>query len=110
MSIPTASEVKDQFLATARKGQETALDAFKAVADRATTAASATHRLPKLEFAADLPRPAGVIANARDLAGKLLDNQRKFAGRVLHTAALPGATKTAESTGTTTDRGEVPEE
>ena len=100
MNIPTSTEVKDQFLTTSRKGQTAARRAVKVVAEKAATAASAmpklpevAHRfaenLPKPRLSAELPRPAEMIASTRELAEKVLDRERKLAGKVLHTSKAP---------------------
>jgi hypothetical protein len=109
MSIPTVSEVRDQVLSSARRGEEAARGAIKTAAQKTATAVSSvrnlpehTHplagKLPKTRITTDLPRPSAVIGNARDFAGKMLASERKLAGRVLHAATPPGARKGAEGT------------
>jgi hypothetical protein len=73
MNIPTSSEVKEQFRTTSHRGQAAVRRAGKAVSEKA----------------AELPRPAAVIASTREFAGKVIDSERKLAGKVLHAAKAP---------------------
>jgi hypothetical protein len=95
-SIPT----QEEFLAAARKSQETMIATIKNWLETARTAtpkltfvyAPLTGNLPKLPFVSlpftdKLPTPQDAVANAYDLAEQLLANQRKFAEDLVRATA-----------------------
>ena len=94
-TIPTVKELQEQVIAAVRQGQESALDAIKAVVNVVTTVT------PKVAAVADrLPTAEAVSARAHDFAERLLAEQRKFTDEVLKiTAPLrPAADRPAADT------------
>ena len=87
---------QEDLMATARKGQEIMIDAIRTWVETVRTAtpnlssvySSFADRLPKVPSAyasrvGRLPRPEEAVANAYDLAERLLASQRKFAEDVV---------------------------
>ena len=64
-----------------RKGQETVTEAIKSWT--ATAQSIAPHRSDLPSWAARLPKPEELVANAQDLAGQLLAAQRKSSEQLL---------------------------
>jgi hypothetical protein len=79
-------ELQDQFLSIVSKSQEIALDAIRSTVD---TVQVLTLKVPSVDipFADKLPKPQEVVAGGYDFAGKLLADQRKFAGDVVKATA-----------------------
>ncbi|MGH3212273.1 MAG: hypothetical protein ACRDNO_31365 [Trebonia sp.] len=108
MTATVTGDVQEQVLGIVRKGQAMTLDAIKQVVE---TVNSATEKLPAMPFvgklpplppvndlpgASALPTPETVVSATFDFLGRLLAEQRKFAGELvkasasLRPAAKPG--------------------
>jgi hypothetical protein len=91
MASNPSQEVQDQILATIRKSQEVALDALKTWVE---SVQSVTSKIPSVDipFADRLPKPQDVVASSYKFAEQVLDNQKKFADKVLEVTSplLPG--------------------
>lgn len=101
-TIPTAHELQEQVLAAVRQGQESALDAIKAVV-KAVTAVTPKVASVTVPLADKLPTPEAIAASAHDFAERLLAQQRKFTEEVLkataplrHAAGRPAADTPAD--------------
>jgi hypothetical protein len=96
-SIPT-QELQEEFLATVRRSQETVIDAIKTWVE---TVQSVVPKVPtvQLPFADKLPKPEELVANAYDVAERLLSSQRRFAEEVIKATSplLPGADPTPKA-------------
>jgi hypothetical protein len=105
MNATVTEDVQEQVLGIVRKSQEMTLDAIKQVT-RTVNAAAA--KLPAMPFAdklptlhlpgvAALPKPEAVVSSTFDFLGRLLAEQRKFAGELVKATAdrRPAATATA---------------
>ena len=90
--VSTTQEVQDEILNTVRKGQETVIEAIKAWVDAVQ---SVTPKLPSVSvpLADKLPKPEDVVANAYDVAEKLLSGQRKFAEDMVKALTPSNASK-----------------
>jgi hypothetical protein len=103
MNATVTQDVQDQVLGIVRKSQEITLDAVKQIVETVNSATgklpamSFAHRLPslpQLPGAAALPTPETVVSFTFDFLGRLLAEQRKFAGELVKaTAELRPAVK-----------------
>jgi hypothetical protein len=86
-----ATGIQDEVLNSMRMSQAAIV---AAIGSWASMVQSVRPELPelKLPFAARLPKPEELVANAYDFGERLLANQREFAQDVLHAAAPLRAT------------------
>jgi len=107
MTATVTGDVQEQVLGVVRKSQEMTLDAIKRVVE---TVNAAAEKLPALPFAGKLPSvpqlpgvpalptPEKAVSSTFDFLGRLLAEQRKFAGELIKAAAaLRPAAATEES-------------
>jgi hypothetical protein len=87
MATTIRHELEEEFLSTIRKGQETALEAAKPLAE-AVHYVIPTMPAVRVPLAGLLPTAREAVAGGYEFAGHLLANQRQFAGEVI-TATSP---------------------
>jgi hypothetical protein len=87
MAATIRQELEEEFLSTIRKGQETALEAAKPLAEAVHYVIPAMPAV-RVPLAGLLPTAREAVAGGYEFAGHLLANQRQFAGEVI-TATSP---------------------
>ena len=87
MAATIRQELEEKFLSTIRKGQETALEAAKPLAEAVHYVLPAMPAV-RVPLAGLLPTAREAVAGGYELAGHLLANQQQFAGEVI-TATSP---------------------
>lgn len=87
MAATIRQELEEEFLSTIRKGQETALEALKPLAEAVHYVIPAMPAV-RVPLAGLLPTAREAVAGGYEFAGHLLANQRQFAGKVI-TATSP---------------------
>ena len=91
MATTIRQELEEEFLATIRKGEDIALDAFKPLVE-AVQFVIPTMPTVHVPFADRLPTVHEVVSDGYGFAEHLLANQRQFADELIKTASpmLPG--------------------
>src|ERR1017187_8851161 len=87
MAATIRQELEEEFLSTIRKGQETALEAARPLAEAVHYVIPAMPAV-RVPLAGLLPTAREAVAGGDEVAGHLLANQRQFAGEVI-TATPP---------------------